>query len=288
MKRAPAESHPSPPAASREAPRAGARGRRAWLAPGTALLVAALALLLAGCVTSARYRLAKPGLPPAPELDLAQSEPPLELKLRSVIVFEGPGSWKQEARWDEYVVQLVNHGAEPIVLQSAAVTDVNGRPAAPGDDPWKLEQLSRSNWDKYGKAGLAVVAGAGAAAAYVAAVTSVATASLGGMFGAATTGAAAGAAPFALALIPVVAVADISVVAVMNHRNKLGVQREFQRRRLPLPYTLAPGESVTASLFFPMTPGPQRLSVDGRVGSEPLQAALGLGPLAGLHLKTLK
>jgi hypothetical protein len=63
------------------------------------------------------------------------------------------------------------------------------------------------------------------------------------------------------------------------------VQQEFTRRRLALPRTLGPGETVTGSLFFPMTPGPQRLILKTQSGEGPRELTLELKPLADLHLK---
>lgn len=241
------------------------------------LLVAlVVALPLDGCITSARYKLAKPGGPAPTTLDLRDaSSPLLEVDLQHVIVYHDPGSWKRNARWDEYQLVLVNRGNQPVVIQSVLLIDTLGAAQAPGDDPWKLEQLSRSNWDRYGKTGLAVVAGAGAAAAYTAGV--VAAASSWAFIGAVLT-------PTLIA-IPVLAIADVSAVATLNERNKHAVETEFQRRRLSLPLTITPGASVTGSLFFPMTPGPRQLIVEGRAGELAVHTALALDPISSLHLK---
>lgn len=242
-----------------------------------AILALAMVGLLCGCVTSARYRLAPRHTPAAQRLDLKAPTAPLEIDLGTVITFKGPGSWKSEARWDEYVVAVVNRGAQPLVVESAELIDVQQVARFPGEDPWKLEALSRTNWERYHKAGLAVATGGGVVL-YGAAVADVAA-------GPWLAGGAAGSAMMALAVIPVVAIADVSVVAVMNHQNRLAVEKEFQRRRLLLPQELAPGQTAQGSLFFPMTPGPQRLMVHGRIGGEPVVATLELPTLAGLHLK---
>ena len=239
-------------------------------------LIAVVAL--SGCVTAKKYRLAKPSTPPAKTLGWSASTAPVELTLQSLIVFKGPGSWKREARWDEYVVQLANHGEQPVTISSAVLLDLRGTPQFPGNDPWALEKLSRTNWDRYGKTGLKLLAGAGAVVVYGAAVEAVAVAGLMG-------GGAAGGAVLVLDLIPVMAVVDITAVAVMNHSNKDKVQKEFTRRRLVLPRTLGPDEAVAGSLFFPMTPGPQRLILQGRSAGAPFELTLELKPLAGLHLK---
>ena len=91
-----------------------------------------------------------------------------------------------------------------------------------------------------------------------------------------------------MSVIPIIGLVDITAVAVMNHKNKASVQQEFQRRRLALPHGVAPGESVTGSFFFPMTPGPQRLILRGHSGELPLEVVLELGPLSGLHLQPAK
>ena len=52
-----------------------------------------------------------------------------------------------------------------------------------------------------------------------------------------------------------------------------------------LPLTLAPGQTVHGSLFFRVTPGPQRLALRGQAGDEPHESIIDLAPLAGLHRK---
>jgi hypothetical protein len=247
----------------------------AVVATGMALL---MPFAFSGCVSKKKYRLAKPDTAPAQSLQW-RAAGPVDVTLTTVIVFKGPGSWKREARWDEYVVQLSNPGAQDLTVESVELIDILSQPQRPGTDPWKLEKLSYTNWEKYGKTGLKVVAGAGAVALYGAAVVSSA---VGGLLGG--SGAAAGGA-VALNVIPAVAIVNIVVVAVINHDNKKKVQAEFDRRRLGLPLALAAGESRAGSYFFPMTPGPQRLVIRGQTEGRPWETSVDLSPLAGLHLK---
>ena len=249
--------------------------------PGVVVLtmVAFAAFGLSGCVTAKKYRMAKEDTPPATPLGWNVTAPTAALTLEAVIVFKGPGSWKREARWDEYAVKLTNRGAGPLRVDAAALIDLLGQPQAPGGDPWALEKLSYTNWDKYGKTGLKLLAGAGAVGLYGAAVM----ASAYGEFMGGT--AAAGGGTALLDLVPVIAVVDITAVAIMNHNNKAKVQKEFDRRRLHLPLTVAPGATAEGSFYFPMTPGPQRLIVRGSAGGVPVELVLDLKPLAGLHLK---
>lgn len=242
------------------------------------IFILVILLPMTGCVTAGKYRMSKSPTTPVP-LGWKADSPEASLALQALIVFKERGSWKKEARWDEYVVALTNRSDRPMTIDSAQLIDLMGAPQLPGSDPWQLEKLSYSNWDKYGKSGLNVLVGAGAVTAYAGAVTASASGSL--LAGSGTV--AGGAVLFDV--IPAVAIAEITTVAVMNHNNKAKVQAEFQRRRLVLPLTIPAGESVQGSLFFPMTPGPQRLVVAGRVGDAPVDVELGLQELAGLHLK---
>lgn len=251
---------------------------RAFHAPIAVVTLLALGLAQTGCVTSKKYRMAKEDTPPARPLGWTVAVPPAELTLATLIVFKGPGSWKREARWDEYVVVITNKGAEPLVIEAATLIDLLGQPQIPGVDPWQVEKLSYTNWDKYGKNGLKLLAGAGAVAIYVGYAYGVA---MTGFMGGATASAGAVA---LVNIIPVVALVDVTAVAFMNHSNKKKVVAEFDRRRLKLPLTIAPGQSVSGSFFFPMTPGPQRLILKGKAGADPLELVLDLKPLAGLHL----
>jgi hypothetical protein len=255
--------------------------RSAFRTMVAAITVLALVLAQTGCVTSKKYKMVKDGAPPARSLGWNVSAPPAELTLATLIVFKGPGSWKREARWDEYVVVIANHGAEPLLIEAAVLIDLLGQPQVPGVDPWQVEKLSYTNWDKYGKNGLKLLAGAGVVALYAAASFSVAMSGLS--FGG--TAAAASGGTVILNIIPVLAVLDIAVVALVNNANKKLIVAEFNRRRLQPPVTIAPGQSVSGSFFFPMTPGPQRLILKGKAGEAPLELVLDLKLLAGLHLK---
>jgi hypothetical protein len=244
-----------------------------------------LSLGLTGCVTSKKYKMAKEGTPPAQALGWTVGMPPAALTLQSVIVYKGPGTWKREAKWDEYVVQFTNQGTVPLTIGTAALIDILGQPQKPGTEPWSLEKLSSTNWDKYGGFGLSLAAGAGVVAAWggIAAASS-----MGSLLAGPGAAASVGGAAVALTVIPIAAVVDITAVAIINHQNKGKVLAEFNRRRLVLPLTVAPGATGSGSLFFPMTPGPQRLIGKGQAGGIPVELVLELKPLAGLHLKPAK
>lgn len=260
----------------------------------TALLVFLAGALLTstGCV-SARYKSAPSSTPAAVVLNLtstpAQSAaveappgvqtpaaalPPVEVIVHSVIGFHGPGSWKRDAYWDEYVVSVINRDGDPIVIESATVTDFHGDPNGTGDNPWQLEKLSRSRQDELNRIGKTVLVQVGSG-------TLVAGASgtmiIMGAFAGSAVAVTAG-----LALFP----AYIASSVVRNVSSRHDIAAEFSRRRIALPAIVAPGERKQGSLFFRIAPGPQRLALQCRVGGESRDLAVNLAPLAGLHLKS--
>ena len=120
-----------------------------------ALLLAA-AFLLPGCVSTG-YRAARKDTP-GPQLLNVQFPPGrLDATLISVITYNGPGSWKRDAFWDEYVVTIQNTGNDPITIAAAGLTDSAGTMRAAGVAPWPLEQESKRLEDKYRAAGIAFV-----------------------------------------------------------------------------------------------------------------------------------
>lgn len=247
-----------------------------------------VALGFTGCVSS-KYRAVEGEKQPV-SLNLvsvpaaesvALSAPTVDAMVNTVIVLQGPGSWKRNAYWDEYVISLTNRGGAPLTIESAALSDFQGQTVSPGRDPWLLERQSRD---------------------YEARIVSTAGDVLkigGGVFLAGGTGIAAGTAVAlatgtggwaAMGMLGLGFVAAIPVYAVgtvyRNVSNKHKIEEEFARRSLALPLTLPPGQLTQGSLFFRVSPGPRRLAL--RVRSDDgarHDAVIELAPLAGLHLK---
>ena len=246
----------------------------------TAATLGAAALALGGCVTRG-YQLALKNTPAPVALHMEAAQPPVESTVHQVIVYQGPGSWKREAYWDEYVVSVANRGPAPLTIDAAVLHDQQGAPIEPGGDPWALERLSKKWWETNGarQTGTYVVLGAGTVVGAGVAVASA----YSGLWGASVSAgaSAAGTIGAATALtLPLVAVGTV----VANIHSKHKVEAEFTRRRLVLPLTLAPSQTVQGSLFFRITPGPQRLALHGRAADQPCDLTVSLAPLAGLHL----
>ena len=245
------------------------------------LVAAAVALALSGCV-SAKYKSAAKSTPPAAALNLTAAQPPVEATVNTVIVFHGPGSWKRDAYWDEYVVSVVNRGAVPLVVESAGLTDFGGDATAPGDNPWLLEKLSLSRQDEINRRAKSALVQIGQGYVVVGVSGVIVGATVTGIAGTATAGGAAFAAGLAgAAILPFY----IGGTVYRNISSRHDIENEFAHRRLVLPATVAPGGVAQGSLFFRISPGPQRLALRGRSGAEPVEVAIGLAPLRSLHLQ---
>ena len=239
------------------------------------------AFLLTGCVSTG-YLKAKKDTPPPQLLNVPFAPGRLEAALNAVITYNGPGSWKRNAFWDEYVVTLHNPGTEALTVAAAGLTDLAGTVRTPGDNPWKLEKESKTLEEKYRAAGIAFVRYTVPGVLIVGGASTLAVVTTGGGYYLGAYGAAVG----AIAVTAVVLPAYYGVVLTINHYNKVGMEKEFGRRRLVLPLTLTPGETRTGSFFFPMVPSPRSLALHWTAESGPSDSTLALDFLHDLHLKT--
>jgi hypothetical protein len=243
------------------------------------LVALLLSLAWAGCTTTApQPRLAKAETLPPPRLDIQAVEPTAQLTLETVIAGKGPGSWKSDARWDEYVVRVTNRTQHLLRVESATLVDFQGQGQPMGWDPWQLERQTDTNWEVYRAGGNQLRAGAGADHLQGATGSIAAT-------DAALRNAEISRSASLQSVVPVDVVPEVGAAPTPQEEEKGRVVREFARRRLFLPVTLPPGGSIEGSLFFPMTPGPQRLVLNGRYGDTPVVLTLELDPLASLHFK---
>jgi hypothetical protein len=232
----------------------------------------ACVLALSGCLAT-KYKAAQKGVPPPTLLYIAESKPPIDLGLRSVIVYGGPGSWKESALWDEYVVTIHNQSGKPLTVIAATLSDFSGTPRSPGTDPWALEKESQTLEERYRSDGVAFARSSAPRALLLGA-----TAAGAAVGGAAETATAAAASVSVIAL-PVYYV----VVWTKNRSNKAAIATEFARRRLAFPLTVAAGEMRTGSIFFPMVPDPKSLSLGWTSDPNSGGIDISLQSLAGVH-----
>ena len=244
----------------------------------TAAIIAALLCCQSGCVAT-KYKLAKKNTPPVQLLNIPfPTSSPLQPTLTALISYGGPGSWKREALWDEYVITLENHGEGPLSIDSATLADAVEAPYPAGIDPWVLEKQSKKLEQQYRDHGEAFIRVAGPGVLIVGAGAATLSAAAGGsvIVSAGVVGAAA-------ATVVVLPVYYLSVLGI-NHHNKKAVMTEFKRRRLPLPLTLAPGETRTGSLFYPMVRSPGSLTLQWSNETGSATAVLPLDFLQSLHV----
>ncbi len=238
------------------------------------LAIISVAITFAGCI-SPRYKLAPKSTPPVVPLNVVVAQPPVELVLNAVIIYKGPGSWKRQALWDEYVVTIRNQGEGPLTITAATLVDFAGVSLQPGVDPWALEKESQTLEQRYKKAGVAFARNALPGVLILGTGTAALMA-----IGPFAAGAAVAAAAVTVVALPVYYIVVLSV----NHSNKSAVKAEFARRRLALPITFGPGETHTGSLFFPMVPNPQSLNAQWVTGPTGGEIKLSLEFLRGLHV----
>jgi hypothetical protein len=250
---------------------------RPWAAYVTAATVVAVLCNQSGCVAS-KYKLAKKNTPPVELLSVPfPPSGPLQAKLAALITYGGPGSWKREALWDEYILTLQNSSERPVTIDSTTMTNSDGLVVTAGVDPWALEKQSKILEEQYRSSGLAFARTAGAGVLIVGAGAAAAAATTTSVY---VSAAAAGAVVATVVVLPVY---YLSVWGI-NHHNKKAVMTEYTRRRLPLPLTLAPGETQTGGMFYPMVRDPRSLELHWSIENADGQATLLLDFLHGLHV----
>ena len=249
-------------------------------------------LLMALAVSACGAKIVKNAPPPPADRIVAEaSSPHMQAQLTWVLVSEGPGSWAEEAVWDEYLFRVRNTSSVPVEIGSVVVEDSSGQEAVAMDSRSALIKGSKQTAKRYKEQGVSIYTGMGGAGMTALGVGSTAagvaygsTLSLGIMGGASSSSAALGTAFGLMVTGPVLGTIGVVRVARAHKMNK-----RIQARHTALPVTLAPGEERMLDVFFPITPAPNRVSItyrqDGvaqRLDIDTRQA------LAGLHLPPLE
>lgn len=217
---------------------------------------------------------------PPVALDLTATTPAASVRLHQVIVFHGPGSWKRDAYWDEYVMTLTASARQSLTVDAVTLVDADGQVTPAGDQPWSIDRVSRERLKVARHLGRDILLGAGTGAAWLGSMALFASNFT--LCGAATNSTAAAVGATGVVVIPAIALG--SGVRTLVARGK--ISREFNRRRLAVPMTLAPGASRTGSFFFPVTPAPARLVLRGHDDEgTSSEVTLELTGLTQLHLR---
>lgn len=251
---------------------------RAFRASVARILFIGLALLAStACMPKSRMvredKLVDPGAP----LGLSAAGPDgLAIDVRHVIVRNGPGTWAKDADWDEYVLDLSNAGPTAVRVAGIRLYTQGLEPESPTVSREELEGGRRANLRIL--KGTGVIVGVGLVAPVVL---------VGASGGGAGMAGAALAAQAVVMIIPVALIAGgVYVIggAVRESKDKKLIDAELASRGVMLPLDLAPGESRRVSVFFPVSPAPQRLIAQvGAPGTE-REVEIDLSPLSGLHI----
>lgn len=254
------------------------------------LLVSVLSLA-SGCASGSR--MLKEPVPVETSKSLAASaNDHVEVTLDWVIVRNGPGSWAENVDWDEYVITVENLSDKVISVSTVQLTDALGSRVKQQLTRKALVKKSRETVKRYASSDLKVEAGASAGqlvasggmavAAGTALVATTVSGALAGALGggAAVVGTAATVGVGAILAGPVIAVNGL--VKASRHKT---VSKEIQRRRTELSIDLEPGEAQMLTIFFPLAPSPQALTVTYKLNGETLHHSVDTSSaLYGIHL----
>ena len=217
-------------------------------------------LALSACSSGAKVRKEERALTVAHPITSGNS-PHAEAYLDWVIVRNGPGSWADDADWDEYLMRIKNTSNQSMRVTSVAVHDSLHNPVETVGVRPELVKGSRRTIRRYDDENLQVEAGVGGtaliaagSASYVAA-TATATAVITGS-AAATTATATGAVVGAFVVAPILVISG----SLQNARDAK-VAEIINERQTSLPLILAPGESKQVHFFFPLAPSPRKLEI---------------------------
>jgi hypothetical protein len=251
------------------------------------LALLAFALFHSGCSTTGQHNYRPTALPTEVKVDRSTaaaqkpSDPPAPVvaTLHKVVIRQRAGPMGLNSYWDEYVLSIANNGALPATIDSTTLCDLHGKSVTPGDNPWTLANAHKSWLEQTDSHGVTSPGRIGAGSVLMGAFAPVFVAAGGYCYPVAVS-------PVSYAVsFGVVTPAYAANAISFNTRGRKEVEADFNGRRLVLPLTIAPGQAVEGSLFFPVTPGPQALAFHCQVADQATELTLLLTPLADLHLK---
>lgn len=235
-----------------------------------------MALLLSACGA----KIVKDAPPPPMDRVIAEAASPhARAQVAWVLVSEGPGSWAEEAVWDEYLIRVRNTSAAPLEVVGAVVQDSSGHDAAPLASRKELIQASKATARRYKEQGVSVYAGLGGASMVKLGAGSVAA-------GIAYPSLVAGSwTTVGVTLGLVVTGPVLGTIGFVRASRARKMDKRIHARQTPLPLTIPPGEEVVLDLFFPIMPAPNSVTIGYRQdGVENAVAIDTRQALAGLHL----
>ena len=236
-----------------------AGGLRRWLA------AAPLALLVACAAPETRFDPPAGDVPP-----LARAvDAHVEARLEAFLAPNAPGSWMQDAHWDEYLLTVRAVGEVAATVTDVALFDVLGHRLPTRSDRSGLSETTNETARRYERSKDLVRSESGywmlAGGAFgVAASTAVAAAT---SFGALMGGAAAASTPLAAGFFAVGGVVMVMAGVTVAATNAV-TQATLNSRQTPLPAEATRQAPARLDLFFPVTPLPQSIEIRYTAGGK--------------------
>lgn len=227
------------------------------------LLLAILAGLAGGCTSRTA------SVPPKLLVEAVAHTEHEAITVHRIIARNGPGSWTNNALWEEFVVTISNTGETPIACEKCVLYDITDAVSLSSSDCKRLVEGTQQNWRRYAERkvdlerdpeldSLRQSGGATVAKGTFAAALVIVN-------------------PVQLLFLPVA----IPLAAAAQER----ISKGLQQRAISLPLEVQAQHAEAGSLFFPLTVGPKRLVVSGRRGDQPFTLEVPLPELTNLHLR---
>lgn len=214
----------------------------------------------------------------------------IALRLNTILVKNQANSWAKDAKWDEYIFQVINLSSTSMYIKEIVVYDALGDKIHSLQTRKELKVATSSQKSKFKNNGFSIKWGAGSTVLLTESIlgTVVGTGIAAGLAGtgAITTSAgtltvAGGAIFFA---VPAIAISGI--VKLMNNKK---IDKQLKNRQSHLPKLIESRQQTHLDLFYPSIPGPKKIAVYYTLNNQKKKLTLDLNArFDKLHFKTSK
>lgn len=217
-------------------------------------LIAVAALLLQSCTGT---KLLKEPIPVIADEPLAHSADEfIEASLNWVVVRDGPGTWAENADWDEYWITVSNRSPHSIDVTGISIIDSLETRIDSSSKRSDLVRNSKKSVKRYKELDIEVTAGFGA----IALLSASAVSGAAGIAAINTLGVLSSGAGM-VAVATVFAVPALAIAGFYRGINDQNVSKAIKARHTKLPLTLMKGETRLLHIFYPLAPSPLRLEI---------------------------
>lgn len=174
-----------------------------------------------------------------------------------VVVPNGPGTWVEDAEWDEYFINVSNNATADIQINSVIVIDSLGTRLASSHTLKNLAEESKQTENRYRDMGIAMRAG-------YRPVTLPGTTAVGGTADTQTRRIMAASPIWATRPVMAAVIAVPFSVGTMVYGGVVNkkISEEIQKRSSSMPVRISTSESHSLDLFFPLAPSPTAVEIN--------------------------